>query len=298
MSKHKLASIAVTGVVAAGVLLGGFSAYAKKDATYIGSAECKACHESTHEALTAAYIKSAHHKAMTDVALNPQAVVAKFDENSPVKKADIKYVLGTGQSYQNYLDKDLKLLPGTWDVKKQAWVKIDSANGATQCVGCHTTNFKPAAKSWTELGVGCESCHGPGSDHAESMDAADINGLKKMDAKHKTMLCGQCHSVGTDPTGTYAFPVGYKPGEELDQKFKLKADVPDGTQNSEYNQFITSKHAQGGMDCTTCHDPHGLSRLGLSAQQDDARQNRRDRGQVRCRPAAGAAALKTSQAGL
>ncbi len=80
---------------------------------------------------------------MADATKKPDAIVAKFDANSPVKKADIKYVLGRGKVYQNYLDKDLKVLPGEWRVKEQKWVAIESVDGATQCVGCHATNFDP-----------------------------------------------------------------------------------------------------------------------------------------------------------
>ena len=234
----------------------GLAAWAAAKGKYIGSAQCMGCHKDMHTALVAGYQKTAHHSAMTDATKKPEAIAAKFDANSPVTKDQIKYVLGTGKVYQDYLDKDLKVLPGEWRVKEQKWVTIESVDGATQCVGCHTTNFDPTARTWTELGVGCEDCHGPGGAHADSMDAADINSLKKLDAKHKDMVCGQCHAVGTDPTGKYAFPTTFVPGEELDKHFKV-AEVSKPSRNSQYNTFITSKHYEGGMSCTTCHDAHG-----------------------------------------
>lgn len=246
----------IVGLLALVVVGTAFAAAAKKDAKYIGSAECATCHKSTHAALFAGYDKTAHHVAMVDAAKKPDAVVAKFDAKSPIKKADIKYVLGKGRVYQNYLDKDLKLLPGRWDVKTQTWAAIPSIDGASQCVGCHVTNFKPQAKKWSELGVGCEACHGPGGDHADSMEATDINTLKSMDAKKLNMVCGQCHAVGTDPTGKYAFPTTFLPGDDLAAHFKLK-DPGDASQNRQYNDFTTSKHAEGDMKCTTCHDAHG-----------------------------------------
>jgi predicted CXXCH cytochrome family protein len=238
------------------VVCAGLAAWAAKSAKYIGSTQCMTCHKDMHAALIGGYSKAAHHAAMTDAAKKPDAIVAKFDAGSPVAKADIKYVLGTGKVYQSYLDKDLKVLPGEWNVKDQKWVTIASVDGATQCVGCHTTNFDPAAKTWTELGVGCEDCHGPGGAHADSMDAADINSLKKLDSKKKDMVCGQCHSVGMDLTGKYAFPTTFLPGDDLAKHFKL-TEPGEHARNSQYNTFITSKHYEGGMSCMTCHDPHG-----------------------------------------
>lgn len=237
-------------------LILGLSANAKKDAKYVGSKECAVCHEDTHGELLKAHAKTMHYSAMSDVTQKPQAIVAKFDANSPIKKADIRYVLGMGKVYQNYLDKNLKVLPAKWLVKEQKWVKEEPVDGATQCVGCHATNFDPVKKKWTELGVNCEACHGPGGAHADSMDAADIVDLDKLDSKKSNMVCGQCHSQGTDLEGKLAFAVNYYPGEDLSRFMKLKSNVVGGL-NSQYNTFIDSKHAEGGMKCVSCHDTHG-----------------------------------------
>lgn len=256
MSKLGYRRAIIVGFIVVAAIGAAFAAATKKEAKYIGSADCVMCHKSTHKELLAAYDKTAHRVAMTDVAKKPEAIVAKFDGDCPVKKEDIKYVLGKGQVYQNYLDKDLKLLPGQWDVKTQKWVAIPSVDGATQCVGCHVTNFKPEAKTWTELGVGCESCHGPGGDHADSMEAKDIKTLKSLDAKKLNMVCGRCHATGTDMTGTHAFPTTFMPGDDLTTSFKL-TDPGDSMKNRQYNDLMASKHAEGGMKCTTCHDTHG-----------------------------------------
>ncbi len=245
-----------TLIALAALALLAFAAVASKDTGYVGSQECISCHESTHESLTAAYLKTKHHAAMTDAVAKPSAIVAEFDADSPVKKADIKYVLGVGRVYQNYLDKNLKVLPGEWRVKEKKWVKTDPVDGATRCVGCHTTNFDPQKKKWTELGVGCESCHGPGEDHVDSMEAGDIVNPRKLTADKRDMICGQCHAVGTDPTGKLAFSTTFRPGDDLSAHFKLKTPGPDAA-NSQYNDFKASQHGRTGMMCTNCHDSHG-----------------------------------------
>ena len=33
------------------------------------------------------------------------------------------------------------------------------------CAGCHTTDINVQTSTWSEKGVGCEACHGPGQDH-------------------------------------------------------------------------------------------------------------------------------------
>ena len=243
-------------MVVLAVLALGFVASAKRSAKYIGSADCAVCHEDTHPAIVKAHAKTPHHAAMADAAKMPGAIVATFGADSPIKKADIKYVLGTGQVYQNYLDAKLKVLSAKWLVKEKKWVRAEAVDGATQCVGYHTTNFDPSSKTWTELGVGCEACHGPGGAHSDSQEAKDIVNLKNLDPKKLDMVCGQCHSQGTDLSGKYAFSPDFVPGGDLDKYLKLK-DSPEGAQNSQYNTFLTSKHESGGMKCTSCHDTHG-----------------------------------------
>lgn len=253
---RKRSLITASALAMTAVLLLGYAASAKRTAKYIGSSECATCHDDSHPAITAAHRKTKHRLAMTDAAKKPAAIVAVLDADSPFKKSDVRYVLGTGTDYQDYLDKDLKLLPGRWLVKEQKWVQIEQVDAVTQCVGCHVTNFDPETKTWTELGVGCESCHGSGAAHSESMEAKDIVNPKKLDAKKQNMICGQCHSQATDGSGKYAFSPKFVPGQDLGQFLKLKV-CAEGAVNAQYNEFLTSKHASTGSTCVTCHDSHG-----------------------------------------
>ncbi len=234
-----------------------YSASAKRTAGYVGTEECLICHESTHEEITKAHADTAHAHAMADVTENPEAIVAVFDENAPFSKDDVKYVLGKGYKQQAFLDKDLKLLPAKWYVEEKKWVEVEAVDAGDNCVACHVVNYEPKSRTWQEMGVGCEACHGPGAVHSESMEAKDIVNLSKLDIDKRNMVCGQCHSVGTSACGDYPFSPTYVPGEDLEKSFKVAKDYAEDAANSQYNDFIGSEHAENHMLCITCHDTHG-----------------------------------------
>lgn len=255
MLKWKIGIALVAAVV---VAIGAIMAVAQipADATYKGTKACKMCHGGMHSAIVQGYEKTAHPKAFADTAENPAAIVAEFGGDAPFPKEQVKYVLGKGRENQAYMDVSLKVLPAQWNVKEKKWEAIPAVDGATQCVGCHVTGYDAAAKTWTQPGVGCEECHGAGSAHASSGDKTKIVNPGNLSADKKAMVCGSCHSRGTDPSGKFAFPVKYQPGDDLSKVFNL-AKVTGPAMNQQYNELLGSKHFANGVICTTCHEPHG-----------------------------------------
>lgn len=81
--------------------------------------------------------------------------------------------------------------------------------GDPDCLRCHTTGFgKPGgfqagAGAQPELaGVGCESCHGPGADHASETARKQGTILKLSDKCGSCailQICGSCHDDANDP---------------------------------------------------------------------------------------------------
>lgn len=65
-----------------------------------------------------------------------------------------------------------------------------------KCYGCHTTGygspggFVSAEKTPELKDVGCEVCHGPGSDHVETEDIEDI----WSEADDIRKVCSKCHT--------------------------------------------------------------------------------------------------------
>jgi predicted CXXCH cytochrome family protein len=262
MSRGVMKALAV-GLLVAVALMAGRQAQSigASDAKYLGSKMCKACHTGTHPAAVKGWSASAHAGAMWKVgeATGDEKIVADFS-SAPFPQAQVAYVLGTGRVSQAFLDADLKVLPGRWMVADKTWAPEAAVDAKSDCLGCHTTGYDPTAGKWTEAGVGCEMCHGPGSAHAGATDKkATIVLPSALDAAHQAMVCGQCHAAGKSKDGKYTFPAGFRPGDDLDQYFTLTslANLPSVPQ-VQYNQLRLGggKHLAAGTVCETCHDPH------------------------------------------
>lgn len=250
-------------IVIASLLAIAFSASAgaisPPQATYVGSNRCQLCHGGMNANIVSGWRKSAHSRSFFDAAKNPESIRAMFSEDSPVKKEQIKYVIASGRTHQAYIGADMKTLPAEWNTLTKKWDTVQPFDAKTQCISCHVTGYKTADATWAEPAVGCESCHGPGSAHASQPSTKNITTGADLPDDRKMMVCGQCHARGADPTKTYAFPVNFRPGDDLAKFFTL-ATIQPCAQNQQYNEMLTSKHYTAAkMRCGTCHDPHGAT---------------------------------------
>jgi predicted CXXCH cytochrome family protein len=131
-----------------------------------------------------------------------------------------------------------------------------------------------------ELNIGCEVCHGPGSEHAKSArerKAATIVNPRKLSAERATVVCDQCHSR---PQGNLKNdqPVSKEnrmlvPGISRNEYLANHTTREDAAQQDFWGDGVHSKgHHQQGTDfirskkyingnqlltCASCHDPHG-----------------------------------------
>lgn len=255
---------------------------------YVGSATCKGCHSKEYEA----WSKTLHTKMIQDAKVDPSVILGDFTKpGSPFEKAanlkreDIVYVVG-GKWKQRYVWKDgeaLRFLPAEWIVKDQKWQPYKEKSWQTldygqTCTGCHSTGYSTERKAWTEMGVGCEACHGQGGSHVAKPAKDNILNPKKLDAKKQVEVCGQCHVRGQEGDNIREDAIGYVPGSDEFAKYmkpltptpeELAKEKPafheDGASkkhHQQYNDFVQSKHYVSGISCTACHDPHGGTETG------------------------------------
>ena len=188
------------------------------DKNFVGSEQCKTCHANEYQTWKSSYhakmvrkkddgiLKAVVEKWANDGA-NAGPVKSNFD-GKPRKLEDVVYVVGSywkqrflvkddasGNHY--FLDKQFNRISGKWEGygNKNDW--------ETNCGTCHTTGYRitsyDAAKpqeqkvKYSEMNVGCESCHGPGSLHVASRKKNDIYSFAGKTVEQRTLVCGYCH---------------------------------------------------------------------------------------------------------
>ncbi|MBT8049828.1 MAG: tetratricopeptide repeat protein [Xanthomonadales bacterium] len=192
----------------------------------------------------------------------------------------------------------LQTLPIAWDTEEEKWFRVPpdediapddwlywtnaAQNWNGMCAQCHSTNleknYDPETDSydttWSDIDVGCEACHGPGSDHVTWAQMPDMARpakenyelvLKTSDIESVELveLCAPCHSRRaslddlnhTETELMHSFlpalldeGLYYADGQILDEVYV-------------YGSFIQSKMYDRGVMCSDCHDPHSVERV-------------------------------------
>ena len=206
-----------------------------EDSYYVTSARCAACHADEHDG----WYHSMHPKMMRRVD-KPNAVVADLHSEDITFHADeAVWAIGSKweQQFMGEEDGHETLLPGAWLVNKKEWQTTGwdgwkVPDPLRRCHGCHTVGLDVETGKFAEPSIGCESCHGPGSWHSNTV------GFGKIVSSRDPQICAQCHSRGRTKDGKYFFPVGYKPGLELDDFFDQ--EKPNELQNT--NKWWANGH--------------------------------------------------------
>jgi predicted CXXCH cytochrome family protein len=265
---------------------------AAPSAQYVGSRTCGQC----HEAIYARWKKTRMANVVRDPKQHPDAILpdlAKTDKLVTFTREDIAFVYGSKwkQRYFERIGDDYFPLPAQWDVKNQIWRPYSVKDGTDWwtpfypgdnfkrptgplCDGCHSVNYNIKTKKVTEWNVGCEKCHGPGSEHVQSPSQSNIINPARLDYVHANDVCIQCHSQGrpvNNPIDAkyYDWPVGFHVGLNLSDYWRLEehklgettfTHFADGTAHKnrmQGNDFVASLMYTRGVTCFSCHDVHG-----------------------------------------
>ncbi|BBO67585.1 hypothetical protein DSCA_15150 [Desulfosarcina alkanivorans] len=192
----------------------------------------------------------------------------------------------------------LQCLPIAWDSREKRWYHLypdrpmasddwlywtnNGQNWNAMCAECHSTdlrkNYDPETEryrtAWSEISVGCEACHGPGSDHVawaelpemgrpDVADTALTVRTSGLTSARQVQLCAPCHARRMsldDNIHAHADFLDYGIPQLLSEGMYF----PDGQILDEvyvYGSFIQSKMHARDVRCSDCHDVHSIRRI-------------------------------------
>ncbi|MBW2462794.1 MAG: tetratricopeptide repeat protein [Deltaproteobacteria bacterium] len=184
--------------------------------------------------------------------------------------------------------------PLHWTGPMQNWNSV--------CADCHTTAYEKGydaetdsfTPAWAELDVGCEACHGPGSNHVAWADARETARAPETDGDARAMglvidlsnardwvIAASTHNATPQPDGAHdeldtcapchsrrhQIAEPRRPDQPLFDFYRPELLTralyhPDGQIDGEvyvYGSFTQSRMFHAGVRCSDCHDPHTLA---------------------------------------
>jgi len=198
----------------------------------------------------------------------------------------IDLITGSGNHGQSYLywDEDDRLyeLPVSYFKSSASWINSPGYKDGTadfarpirpRCLECHSTFFENIPSTRNKyvrdnfiLGVSCEKCHGPGSEHAahhrQNLAASEAQFIVhpgNLERDRMNEVCAQCHSGAGKPLKE---PFSYRPGKHLEEYIELDhagTGARQGVHTANQLARLTKSRCYSespDMACVTCHDPH------------------------------------------
>jgi hypothetical protein len=211
---------------------------------FVGSQSCQSCHQRESEK----WKLSGHPYKLIKIK-DGQAPQLPFGQ-APLPAGytwdDITYVIGGFGWKSRYIGKDGFIITkggnNQFNLNTQGWSNYNKDRETKyDCGSCHTTGYSPQGHqdglpgivgTWKEDGVGCEACHGQGSQHAAAPKQV------KLSSDGSYAACATCHNRG-----------GIHDEIVAQNGFLMHRDA--------YHALRNNAHVR--YDCTTCHDPHAGS---------------------------------------
>jgi tetratricopeptide (TPR) repeat protein len=189
----------------------------------------------------------------------------------------------------------MQCLPIAWDVKAKRWYHLypdqqlapndwlywtnAAQNWNGMCATCHSTNLKKNYNvqtdtyqtAWSDINVGCEACHGPGSRHMKWAELPDMARpqvenfdlpvrTSKLKSRELVELCAPCHSRRAI-LGDYTHIEPDLLDTMLPSLLTRDLYFADGQILEEvyaYGSFTQSKMYARDVRCSDCHNVHSI----------------------------------------
>ncbi len=230
---------------------------------YAGSAACGVCHTDQHDQ----WIHSGHPYKLT--ALDGSAPTTFPDPsaffNNPADPpagttwSDFSYTIGGFGWKMRWIQNDGYIYTpasgeNQWNFEDESWGNYHAGETKVyNCGSCHTTGWESTDDgdpetnqdgmegflgTFAEGGIGCENCHGMGSQHIYEPATYELT------IDDSSYFCGKCHTRGGDN--------GVTPGESV-----IEASGGYIKHHEQYDEWYNSPHnSTYGPGCNDCHDPH------------------------------------------
>ena len=206
------------------------------------------------------------------------------------RSEQIGIVVGSGRKGQSYLYWDgdrLFQLPVSYWTEIDRWVNSPGFTDGTanfdrpivpRCLECHASTFASRQppenrylKSSLVLGISCEKCHGPGSEHVARFQSAAppksiaeyaIVNPSRLKRARQLDICALCHNGSGE---SLTPPLSFTPGNDLSEhlafaKADIRARIDVHARQVPLLESSRCFRLSATMTCSTCHDVHAPQR--------------------------------------
>jgi tetratricopeptide (TPR) repeat protein len=264
--------------------------------TYTGNESCRPCHQALYDHYLSTPMARSSGRVNANVTPGifehkPSHVRYTIDGEGKVTWAaaaqsgqkQLEYFIGSGAAGRSYLftfDGFLFQAPVTWYAQHKRWdvspgYEADKTTRWSRpieanCLFCHAsqtraiygTQNRYAGPPFAQGGVGCERCHGPGSEHIRGR--GPMVSPAKLAPSERDSVCSQCHLSGAARIEKLGKRIAaFRAGEDLNDyvAYFVDASAAGGdmkaTSHMERLEASGCKRASGDkLWCGTCHHPH------------------------------------------
>lgn len=153
--------------------------------------------------------------------------------------------------------------------------------GQETCLGCHegmdasligTRHYRAIDGRTPMANNGCESCHGPGLEHAETGDPDLMVSFAERTPNEANETCTSCHNTGAqafwlgsqhegrDVTCNTCHSVHSPKSDEAQLALNTATETCAQCHSEKVAKIQRTTHMplrEGSMECSSCHNPHG-----------------------------------------